>query len=90
MRGMFLASLVLLVATPVAAQERTRVAGYETYAVVGPVADAATALPFAELHCAKHNRFAHFRRMDGVKAIFDCDPRRAERKPFGATVRGIY
>jgi hypothetical protein len=87
---MFLANLVLLIATPVAAQDRTQVAGYETYAVVGPVADAATALPFAELHCAKYNRFAHFRRMDGVKAIFDCKPQQAERKPFEPKARGIY
>ena len=90
MRSTYLISTVLSICTPVAAQDRTQVAGYETYAVVGPVADNATALSFAELHCAKYNRFAHFRRMDGAKAIFDCEPRRAERKPFEPKARGIY
>jgi hypothetical protein len=90
MRSFFPASIALLIGVPAAAQDRTQVAGYETYAVVGPVADDATALPFAELHCAKYNRFAHFRRMDGVKAIFDCTPQQVERKPVGAKGRGIW
>jgi hypothetical protein len=54
------------------ARDRIQVAGYETYAVVAPAADEAEALPFAERHCAKYDRFAHFRRMDGIRAIFDC------------------
>ena len=87
MRRVLLAHLVLLICTPAAAQDRTQVAGYETYAVVGPVADDATALPFAERHCAKYNRFTYFRRMDGVKAIFDCTPQQVERKPVGVARR---
>jgi hypothetical protein len=52
---------------------QTRVAGYETYAVVAPVDDEAGATPFAEAHCAKNKRFPRFRRMEGLKAIFDCE-----------------
>ena len=86
MRSLFLASTVFLIGIPAAAQEQTLVAGYETYAVVGPVADDSTALPFAETHCAKYNRFAHFRRMDGVKAIFDCTPSRSRESLSGQRV----
>ena len=47
------------------------------------------AQPFAERHCAKYDRFELFRRMDGVKAIFDCTPERVE-KQLEPTPRGIY
>ena len=80
MRSMSLAGLVLLLAAPLAAREQTRVAGYETYAVVAPAAGEADALPFAERHCATYDRFAYFRRMDGAKAIFDCTPQRVRDK----------
>jgi hypothetical protein len=62
------------------AQGQARMAGYETYAIVAPVDDEASATPFAEVHCAKYNRFPRFRRMDGLKAIFDCET----HKPKGA------
>ena len=89
MRTRFLASLVLLIAAPAAAQEQPRVAGYETYAVVAPVADETRAQPFAERHCAKYDRFAHFRWMDGAKAIFDCAAQKAERKQLEPRARGV-
>jgi hypothetical protein len=88
MRSFFLASIVLI-GVPAAAQEQTRVAGYETYAVVGPATGEADALPFAQRHSATYNRFAHFRRMDGTRAIFDCAPEQP-RKQQPATARGIY
>ena len=90
MRTFALANIVLLLAAPLAAQEQTRVAGYETYAVVAPAAGEAHALPFAERHCAKYDRFANFRRMDGAKAIFDCTSEKVEKKQLGPTPRGIY
>jgi hypothetical protein len=90
MRSLSLASFVLLIGTPLAAQEQTRVAGYETYAVVAPAAGEADALPFAERHCATYERFAHFRRMDGVKAIFDCTPERIAPWRLEWKPRGIY
>jgi hypothetical protein len=89
MRIVLLASIALLIAAPLAAQG-TRVAGYETYAVVAPVADPASALPFAELHCAKYDRFAHFRRMDSFKAVFDCRLQRDDGRPLAPTGRGLY
>jgi hypothetical protein len=93
MRALFLVSAVLLTGDPATAQERARVIGtrgFETYVVVAPVADEATALPYAERHCAQYNRFANFRWMDGVKAIFDCDPRKADKTPSRATGSGMY
>jgi hypothetical protein len=89
MRSLSLASVVLLIGTPLAAQEQPRVAGYETCAVVAPVADEASAQPFAERHCSQYDRFAYFRRMDGVKAIFDCTPERVVKQPEPRP-RGIY
>jgi hypothetical protein len=89
MRSFALTSIVFLIGTPLAAQEQTRVAGYETYAVVAPAASEAHALPFAERHCATYDRFAYFRRMDGVKAIFDCTPERRDKQPEPRP-RGIY
>jgi|KBSSwiStaDraftv2_1062776.scaffolds.fasta_scaffold430617_2 hypothetical protein len=89
MRITLVAGIVLLIATPLAAQEQTRVAGYETYAVVAPTADAAQALPFAERHCAKYDRFASFKWMDGSRAIFDCTPERVVKQPEPRP-RGIY
>jgi hypothetical protein len=89
MRTTLVAGIVALIATPLAAQEQTRVAGYETYAVVAPTVDEAEALPFAERHCAKYDRFAYFRRMDGAKALFDCTPERVVKQPEPRP-RGIY
>lgn len=90
MRTLFLVSVAFLIANPIVAQDGTHVMGYETYVVVAPIADGANALPFAELHCAKYNRFAHFRRMEGVKAIFDCDPRKPDKTPPERKGEGIY
>jgi hypothetical protein len=74
---------------PLAAQHGPRVTGYETYAVVAPVADEAQALPFAEGRCAKYDRFARFRWMEGSKAVFDCTLQKAERRPR-PPAGGIY
>jgi hypothetical protein len=91
MRALFLVSSVLLIGNSVAeAQDRTLVMGFETYVVVAPAADESAALRNAEAHCAKYNRFAHFRRMDGVKAVFDCELRKLEKKPFGIHNRGVF
>ena len=90
MRSLSLASIVVLATAPLAAQEQTRVAGYETYAVVAPTTGEAHALPFAERHCAKYDRFAAFRRMDGVKAIFDCTPEQTKKEAVETRPRGIY
>ncbi len=87
MRAVAITIAGLVFAAPLAAQDETRVAGYETLAVVAPVTDAAQALPFAERHCARYGRFANFRWMDGARAVFACDPRKAERKP---TTGGLY
>jgi hypothetical protein len=76
--------------SPLAAQDGPRVTGYETYAVVAPVADAAQALPFAERHCEKHGRFAHFRWMEESKAVFDCTLQKADQKPLRSSTGGIY
>ena len=90
MRTLLLAGVSFLIADPLVAQDRTRVAGYETYAVVAPVADEASALPFAEAHCGKYGRFAYFRRMERSKAIFDCQLQRANGRPSAVSARGIY
>ena len=78
-----LVSLALLTPAPLLAQ--TQVGGYETYAVVGPTTDEATALPFAQQHCGKYGR-----RMDGPKAIFDCTVQRREKKVLSVRPGGIY
>ena len=80
-----LAFAVLLVA-----QDGPQVMGYETYTVVAPVTNEAEALSFAERHCAKYNRFAHFRRMDGLRAVFDCDAQSSRPKPLKPTTGGVY
>jgi hypothetical protein len=82
-----LVSLALLTPAPLSAQ--TQAGGYETYAVVGPTTDKATALPFAQQHCGKYGRFPDFRRMDGSKAIFDCTVQRREKKVLGVRPGGI-
>ena len=46
----------LAVLGQLSARDGTRVAGYETYAVVAPVSDEAEAQPFAQRHCAKYDR----------------------------------
>ncbi len=89
MRSLAVVSILLPIASPLAAQGPTRVAGYETYAVVAPIADEESAQPFAERHCAKYDRFAHFRWMERTKAIFDCDLRKLD-KPAVVTGRGVY
>lgn len=90
MRIFAFAGIILLIGTPLAAQESTRVAGYETYAVVAPTSGEAHALPFAERHCAKYEMFARFRWMDGTKAIFDCTAQKPEPKHLEPRARGIY
>jgi hypothetical protein len=85
-----LAGIALLAAGPLAAQEQTRVAGFETYAVVAPITDEISAIPFAERHCAKYDRFARFRWMDGAKAIFDCQVRKLETPRSAAKGSGLY
>jgi hypothetical protein len=42
------------------AQGQARVAGYETYAIMAPVDDEASATPFAEAHCAKTQPISAF------------------------------
>jgi hypothetical protein len=89
MRAVAIMIASLTFAAPVAAQDGPRVAGYETLAVVAPVADAAQALRLAERHCARYGRFANFRWMDGPRAVFACDPRKTEQKPSGP-MGGLY
>jgi hypothetical protein len=91
MRPLLLVSVAVLFAKPVLAQNQAQVAGYETYAVVAPIADEANAQPFADVHCAKYHRFANFRRMEGAKAIFDCDLQKVDKKSRGVNREGrIY
>jgi hypothetical protein len=80
----------LAVVGQLSAREGARVAGYETYAVVAPVTNEAQALPFAQRHCAKYNRFAHFRRMDGLSAVFDCSAESIRPKPLKVQGEGIF
>jgi hypothetical protein len=72
MRRTLLIAAILLPIAPAAAQEQASITGFETYVVVAPAADEAAAQRDAARHCARYNRFANFRRMDGDKAIFDC------------------
>ena len=53
-----------------------RLSGNETYVTVTPADDEADALPDAEKRCGTYGRIAHFKRMEGKSAVFDCDPRR--------------
>jgi hypothetical protein len=81
----------LVFAGPLAAQQ-AQVGGFETYAVVAPTTDEATARLLAEQHCGRYGRVASFRRMDGPRAIFDCTvegrgPPRVMPTFYG---RGIY
>ena len=52
-----------------------RLSGNETYVTVTPVDDEAEALPDAQKRCGTYGRIAHFKRMEGKSAVFDCDPR---------------
>lgn len=85
----FIGSISALVfVSAAAANDRTQVAGYETYAVVEPVTDEAAAQPFAQRHCAKYGKFANFRWMEGCKAVFDCGVRREVIRP--SQQGGVY
>jgi hypothetical protein len=52
-----------------------RLSGNETYVTVTPADDEADALPDAQKRCGTYGRIAHFKRMEGKSAVFDCDPR---------------
>jgi hypothetical protein len=52
-----------------------RLSGNETYVTVTPADDEAEALPIAQKHCGTYGRIAHFKRMEGKSAVFDCDLR---------------
>ncbi len=52
-----------------------RISGNETYVTVTPADDEADALPDAQKRCGTYGRIAHFKRMEGKSAVFDCDPR---------------
>jgi hypothetical protein len=52
-----------------------RLSGNETYVTVTPADDEADALLDAQKRCGIYGRIAHFRRMEGKSAVFDCDPR---------------
>ena len=80
-------AVILLPIAPAAAQHYAGITGFETYVVIAPAADEAAAQRDAARHCARYNRFANFRRMDGDKAIFDCalvkvEPRGVKGGPY--------
>jgi hypothetical protein len=52
-----------------------RLSGNETYVTITPADDEAEALPVAQKHCGTYGRIAHFKRMEGKSAVFDCDLR---------------
>lgn len=52
-----------------------RISGNETYVTVTPADDEAEALPAAQKRCGGYGRVAHFKRMEGKSALFDCDAR---------------
>ena len=52
-----------------------KLSGNETYVTVTPSDNEAEALPVAQKHCGTYGRIAHFKRMEGKSAVFDCDPR---------------
>jgi hypothetical protein len=79
---------VLLTGAVAAAQEQPRRTwGFETFVIVEPAADKESASRDANRHCAQYGRHANFRRMDGRKALFDCDIAKIE--PHRST-GGIY
>jgi hypothetical protein len=93
MRALLLATAVVLTSAAAAAQDQARrTMGFETYVVVAPAADEASAMPDAERHCAQYSRFANFRRMDGAKAIFDCGLAKIDHRDTGGRQRpgGLY
>ena len=53
------------------------VAGNETSVVINPISDVSEAFPVAEKHCANYSKVAHFSRMEGFRAVFDCETRGA-------------
>ena len=55
------------------ATEGLNVTGNETSVIIAPTGDVAKAFPLAEAHCAKFGKVAHFSRMDGFRAVFDCE-----------------
>jgi len=52
-----------------------KLSGNETYVTITPSDNEAEALPVAQKHCGTYGRIAHFKRMEGKSAVFDCDPR---------------
>jgi len=52
-----------------------RLSGNETYVTVTPADDEADALPDAQKRCGTYGRLAHFKRMEGKSAVFDCELR---------------
>ena len=52
-----------------------KLSGNETYVTVTPADHEAEALPVAQKHCGTFGRIAHFKRMEGKSAVFDCDAR---------------
>jgi hypothetical protein len=90
MRALAATIASLVFAGQLTARDAIRVAGYETYAVVAPVANEAEALPFAQRHCATYNRFAHFRWMEGFRAVFDCSLESTGQKLIVPRTGGIW
>jgi hypothetical protein len=52
-----------------------KLSGNETYVTITPADDEAEALPVAQKHSGTYGRIAHFKRMEGKSAVFDCDAR---------------
>ena len=73
MRGMLAAPVCL--ALLLSSCGGPRLSGNETYVTVTPADDEADALPDAQKRCGTYGRIAHFKRMEGKSAVFDCDPR---------------
>jgi hypothetical protein len=49
-----------------------RVVGNDQYVTVSNVWNEMDALPLAQVHCKQYGKSARFNRMEGVRAIFDC------------------
>ncbi len=52
-----------------------QVTGNETSVVIAQTTDVAAALALAEPFCANYGKVAHFKRMEGFRVVFDCDPK---------------
>jgi hypothetical protein len=75
MRGM--AGAVVCLALLLGGCGGPKLSGNETYVTITPADDEAEALPVAQKHCGTYGRLAHFKRMEGKSAVFDCDARTA-------------